>query len=133
MSYLTKTYYRDTFKGESVDDADFPSLLIRAAEIVEELTVYRVSESKLGTFPEETQTRIKNAICAQIEYLEANGGSELDTAAGLQSAGLGKFSYSVAAATGGNTRQSVYAPRTIRILSPTGLLYRGGGHYQTNT
>ncbi len=127
MSYLTKTYYRDSFKGEPVDDTDFPGLLIRAVEIVEEMTMYRVSESGLPAFPEDTQNRIKNAICAQIEYLDANGGSDMDTGADLQSAGLGKFSYTKAAGGDGNTRQSIYAPRAVRILAPTGLLYRGGG------
>ncbi len=127
MSYLTKTYYRDSFKGEPVDDTDFPGLLIRAVEIVEEMTMYRVSESGLPAFPEDTQNRIKNAICAQIEYLDANGGSDMDTGADLQSAGLGKFSYTKASGGEGNTRQSIYAPRAVRILAPTGLLYRGGG------
>ncbi len=127
MAYLTRTYYRDTFKGESVDDADFPGLLIRASEIVEEMTMYRISESGLSSYPEPVQTRIKNAICAQIEYLDANGGSEMDTGADLQSAGLGKFNYTKAAGAGGSTRQSLYAPRAQRILAPTGLLYRGGG------
>lgn len=129
MSYLTKTYYRDSFKGEPVDDADFPGLLLRAAEIVEEMTMYRVSESKLPAFPEEVQNRIRNAVCAQIEYLDANGGSDMDTGADLQSAGLGKFSYTRSAGAGGSTGQSLYAPRAVRILTPTGLLYRGGGCY----
>lgn len=125
MSYLTKTYYRDIFKGEPVDDTDFPGLLNRAIEIVEEMTMYRVSEHKLPTFPENMQNRIKSAICAQIEYLDANGGSEMDTGADLQSAGLGKFSYTKVSGAGGNTRQTIYAPRAIRLLAPTGLLYRG--------
>lgn len=127
MPYLTKTHYRDTFKGESVDDADFPGLLIRAAEIVEEMTMYRVSESKLSMFPVDTQNRVKNAICAQIEYLNANGGSDMDTGADLQGASLGKFSYTRASGVDGSVQQSLYAPRAVRILAPTGLLYRGGG------
>ena len=43
------------------------------------------------------QERVKKAVCAQIEYLDANGGSDLDNGAGLQSASLGKFSYTLAA------------------------------------
>jgi len=126
MAYLTKTYYRDSFKGEPVDDADFPGLLARAAEIIEEMTMYRVTEAGMPDMQPEMQNRIKNAICAQIEYLDANGGSELDTGTDFQSVGLGRFNYSRAAGADGSTKQSVYAPRALRILYPTGLLYRGG-------
>lgn len=127
MSYVTQDYYNDTFHGEPVDKADFPSLLLRAGEIVEEMCMYRISEHRMDTYGANVQDRIRNAVCAQIEYLEANGGSDLDNGAGLQSAGLGKFNYSVAAGMNGSTEQSVYAPRAQRILAPTGLLYRGGG------
>lgn len=129
MPYVTQEYYNDTFRGEPVDEADFPSLLDRAAEIIEELCMYRISESNLNKYGVDTQDRIRKAVCAQIEYLDANGGSEMDNGADLQSAGLGKFNYTKAGSASGSTQQSLYAPRAQRILAPTGLLYRGGGHY----
>lgn len=129
MPYVTQEYYMDTFRGESVDDTDFPSLLNRSAEIVEEMTLYRISESKMDTFDAHIQELIKKAVCAQIEYLDANGGSDMDNGADLQSGGLGKFSYSKSAGASGSTKQSIYAPRAQRILALTGLLYRGGGSY----
>lgn len=125
MSFVDKDYYVDTFHGESVSDADFPSLLERATEIVEEMCSYRISESCLAKYPQEVQERFKKAICAQIEYLDANGGSDMDNGVNLQSAGLGKFNYSRAADGNGNSSQSIYAPRAWRYLVPTGLLYRG--------
>ncbi len=124
--YITETYYNDTFKGEPVDSADFPSLCGRAEEIVEEMTMYRVSDKTFLSFSEEVQERIKKAVCAQIEYLEANGGSEMDNGADLQSAALGKFNYTKSAGANGSTAQSIYSPRALRILLPTGLMYRGG-------
>lgn len=126
MLYVTQEYYDNTYKGESVVNADFPSLCARAEEIIEEMTMYRVSEITFATMPENVQERIKKAVCAQIEYLDANGGSDMDNGVDLQSASLGKFNYSKAAGTDGNTEQSIYAPRAQRILMPTGLLYRGG-------
>lgn len=130
MPYVTQDYYNNTFRGEPVGEADFPSLLDRAAEIVEELCVYRISESNLDKYGADTQERIRKAVCAQIEYLDANGGSEMDNGADLQSAGLGKFNYTRAGAgTAGESGQSIFAPRAQRILAPTGLLYRGGGCY----
>lgn len=129
MSYVTLGYYCNTFQGESVDNADFPALLERASEIVEEMTMYRLTPLSFEAMPESVRDRVMRAICAQIEYLDANGGSEMDTRAGLQSAALGKFSYTAGGSDASGTGQSLYAPRAQRILMPTGLLYRGGGCY----
>lgn len=129
MPYVTQDYYEQDFHGEPVDDADFPSLLDRAAELVEEMCMYRISKHKMDAYGTDVRERIMKAICAQIEYLDANGGSDMDNGADLQSAGLGKFNYSKVSGAGGNTQQPIYAPRALRILAPTGLLYRGGGCY----
>lgn len=130
MPYTTIEYYTDTFRGEPVADADFPSLLERASEIVEEMCMYRIRPELMETYGSFIQERIQKAVCAQIEYLDANGGSDMDNGADdLQSAGLGKFSYARASGANGSTQQSIYAPRALRLLAPTGLLYRGGGGY----
>lgn len=127
MPYVDNKYYADTFKGEPVDDADFPSLCMRAEELIEEMTMYRITPTTVLAMPEAVQERVKMAVCAQIEYLDANGGSDMDNGADLQSAGLGRFNYTKSSGANGSTEQSMYAPRAIRLLSPTGLLYRGGG------
>lgn len=127
MPYVDSKYYANTFKGEPVDDADFPSLCMRAEELIEEMTRYRVTPVTVLTMPETVQERVKMAVCAQIEYLDANGGADMDNGADLQSAGLGKFNYTRSVGANGSTEQSMYAPRAIRLLAPTGLLYRGGG------
>ncbi len=133
MPYITQDYYNSTFHGEPVDDTDFPSLLERASEIVEEMTMYRITESDLDKYGTDMQERVRKAICAQIEYLDANGGSEMDNGSDLQSAGLGKFNYTKYSGVTGSTEQSIYAPRAQRILAPTGLLYRGGDYYAPHT
>lgn len=127
MSYVDISYYIGTYKGEPVDNADFPSLCMRAEELIEEMTMYRISPITVLAMPETVQERVKMAVCAQIEYLDANGGSDMDNGADLQSAGLGKFNYTKSSGANGSTEQSMYAPRAIRLLAPTGLLYRGGG------
>lgn len=127
MPYVDISYYIGTYKGEPVDNADFPSLCMRAEELIEEMTMYRISPITVLAMPETVQERVKMAVCAQIEYLDANGGSDMDNGADLQSAGLGKFNYTKSSGANGNTEQSMYAPRAIRLLAPTGLLYRGGG------
>lgn len=125
MPYVTYDYYNSVFLGESVDDTDFPGLLSRASEIVEEMCMYRISETNFQSLSSDVQDRVKKAICAQIEYLDANGGGDLDMGNDFQSAGLGKFSYTKASSADGAS-QSLYSPRALRYLFPTGLLYRGG-------
>lgn len=127
MPYVTEDYYNEAFHGEPVDTADFLSLSERASELVEEMTMYRLTPVTILAMPEDVQERVKKAVCAQIEYLDANGGSDMDNGNDLQSAGLGKFNYTRASSASGSTEQSIYAPRAIRLLAPTGLLYRGGG------
>lgn len=127
MPYVDISYYIGTYKGEPVDNADFPSLCMRAEELIEEMTMYRISPITVLAMPETVQERVKMAVCAQIEYLDANGGSDMDNGADLQSAGLGKFNYTKSSGVNGSTELSMYAPRAIRLLAPTGLLYRGGG------
>ena len=124
MPYVDERYYVEEYRGESV--SDFPSLCERAGEIIEEMTVYRLTPVTFLVMPEDTRERVKKAVCAQIEYLDANGGSDMDNGADLQSAGLGKFNYSKATGSDGDSKQSLYAPRAQRLLFPTGLLYRGG-------
>ncbi|MFI3172415.1 MAG: hypothetical protein R3Y58_08645 [Eubacteriales bacterium] len=127
MYDVTQDFHINGFHGESVDEADFPSLLDRATEIIEEQTMYRLTETLFESMDEATQIRIQKAICAQIEYIDANGGSEFDNDTGLASAGLGKFNYSASTSSGGTIPRC--SPRALRILAPTGLLYRGGGRY----
>ena len=124
--YVDETYYNDVFKGEPVESAGFSVLCLRAGEIVEELTLYRLTEEVFPMMPETTQKLVKNAVCAQIEYLDANGGAEMDMGNGMSGATLGKFSYSGASSGTGSTEQSIFSPRAERILWPTGLTYRGG-------
>lgn len=124
--YVDEQFYKDTYKGAEVDD--FDSLELRAAEIVEEMTMYRLSGITFATMPEDIQTAVKKAVCAQIEYLDANGGADIDNGVNIQSGTLGKFSYTQGGTSSGSgeSGQSVYAARAIRLLAPTGLLYRGG-------
>lgn len=128
MAYADKIYYDEVYRGEPVPDADFPSLLLRAEEIVEEMTMYRLSGPSFAAMPEDGKERVRKAVCAQVEYLDANGGSDVDTGTDIQSASLGKYSFSRAGGGGeGGAPGRHYAPRALRLLYPTGLLYRGGG------
>ena len=129
MAYVDFKYYTDTFHGEPVSETGFPALENRAAELIEELTMYRLNEYTFEGMSLAVQDAVKRAVCAEIEYIDANGGSDIDNGEALQSATLGKFSYSssaMAAGDGSTDGISKYSPRARRILAPTWLLYRGG-------
>lgn len=124
--YVDECFYYNAYKGSEVEG--FDALELRAAEIVEEMTQYRLTEITFAAMPEAVQHAVKKAVCAEIEYLDANGGADLDNGAGMQSGSLGKFSFTQGSGgMDGESGQSVYSPRALRILAPTGLLYRGGG------
>lgn len=50
--YVDEVYYHDMFRGEPVDDTDFPTLCQRAGEIIEEMTLYRLTEEGFAMMPE---------------------------------------------------------------------------------
>ena len=52
MDYIDSDYYENQYKGEPVDKADFPAILQRAEEIIEELTLYRLTPDVFITLPE---------------------------------------------------------------------------------
>ena len=60
MTYITKEYYDHIFQGEPVAEADFPSLCQRAGEIVEEMTMYRLTGSIFASMPEGTREHIRD-------------------------------------------------------------------------
>ena len=124
--YVDEEYYRMKYHGEEVDELEFNKLCKMAEELIEELTLYRLTPVAFLAMQEDVQERVRQAVCAQIDYLDANGGAEMDNSTGIQSATLGKFSYSGSAGANGSTEQSRFSPRAERLLWPTGLTYRGG-------
>jgi len=123
MVYVDQTYYDDTYKGDSIPEDEFEALEQRASELIDDLTQYRVAQSDNGIadYSAFVQKQFKKAVCSQIEFMNANGGSELLTADNMQSAGLGKFNYS----SGGSVKTRIIAPMVYRYLDPTGLMYGG--------
>mgnify|MGYP000869323556 CR=1 FL=1 len=122
MPYVDYLYYTETYKGVSVDETDFPTLEIRASEIIDELTMHKVKQGSLDTYSPFIQEQFKKAMCAQIEYIDSIGGVDVLDEQPMQSMALGKFNYS---GQNTNTGNSNVSPRVKSLLFPTGLLYRG--------
>lgn len=117
-------YYTDVYKGAEVYDA-LDVLLERSFDIVQQHTLYRLDDiSKLPNFMQEN---IKKAVCAQAEYINANGGLEWLDSGGIASFSIGKFSMSGGSSGSGSSLQQTAAPTMLAYLEAVGLLYRGGG------
>ena len=117
-------YYTDVYKGAEVYDT-LDVLLERSFDIVQQHTLYRLDDiSKLPNFMQEN---IKKAVCAQAEYINANGGLEWLDSGGIASFSIGKFSMSGGSSGSGSSSQQTAAPTMLAYLEAVGLLYRGGG------
>lgn len=117
-------YYTDVYKGTEVYD-DLGVLLDRASDIVRQHTIYRLDD--ISMLPSFMQDNIKRAVCAQVEYINANGGLDWLNSNGVVSFSIGKFSMSSGSSGGGASSQQTVSPAMLAYLEAVGLLYRGGG------
>lgn len=124
---VDKAYF-EAYKGEDIKD--FDSLNGTSQSFIEYLT--RKSESELLELPEVLLKKVKDAICAEINYLDSLGGMKaLNSKQDLQKTSesyAGSYSYSVDSK---NIAQIEYvnglpkAPLIETYLGNTGLLYAG--------
>ena len=70
--YVDETYYNDVFKGEPVESADFQTLCQRAGEIIEEMTLYRLTEEGFSMMSISIHTSAREvtyALLSQSQHL----------------------------------------------------------------
>lgn len=135
-SLVDESYYRDVYKGAEVYD-DLPTLLDRASDIVRQHSLYKLDD--ISALPSFMQENVRKAVCAQAEFIDANGGLDMLTAGGAASFSIGKFSMwngmwgktsgRTSGETSGNVlkRSPAASPLMLSYLEASGLLYRGGG------
>ena len=120
MALVSLTYYAGEYLGEEVATADFRKLDKRAEDVV--LRLINKTEAEVLLLPEPLQTAVKNAICAQLEYLNEYG---IGTATYGSTGGgftVGKVTVQ-AGASGGTALGTIICPAVYAILERTGLLY----------
>ena len=122
MALVTLTYYQNTYIGEPVPAEDFSRFEARAQDLI--LGLIRSTEAAVDAMPEQLQTAVKKAICAEIEYFQEYGINV--SVYGKEAGGgftVGKVSVnngsSTAAASGA---RSMIAPAVYVYLEQTGLL-----------
>ena len=125
MPYVDLSYYLDTYGGdwpEHLTSENFTKLETRASLVIDSLTSSNIQAQGFEDLPPLVQQAIKNAVCAQIEYMLKNG---TDALHGVQpgSVHIGNFSYQVSSAL--DNGNNGISPEAILHLSSSGLLYRG--------
>lgn len=121
MAYADETYYKGTYGGTVIPDADLPRMLAKAAR-----TIDRATREQIGTladWPAEQQTRIKNANCAEAEFQYQYGDvlEAISVAGGYSVGDVSVNAPQVVTALG----SSGLCEETEALLYRTGLLYRG--------
>lgn len=114
-------YYNEIWHGSFEGTAEeFSVLLKRACDTVSNAIF--LSGYTAGTVPEIFRENVMNAVCSQIDFIDISGGADALVSERIQSASVGKFSY-----TSGTSEGSISSlcPLAFSYLIPTGLLYRG--------
>lgn len=112
--YADSVYYKDTYKGTSIPDAELDSHLQRASDLIDQLTYFRIVDG-LTSLTAFQQTQIKNAVCSQADRsYELNGMVE-----GIGSYNVGDVSVSLKDGFEPVSRTA------MGYLRSTGLMYRG--------
>ena len=117
-------YYADTWHGNFDGSAeDLTVLLSRAADAINNVIAF--SGYTVDTAPDVVADNVKKAVCAQADYIDAQGGvSCLADSSGVSSATIGKFSYQSSAQ---GDQAAELCNQAYQYLAPTGILYRGCG------
>ena len=116
-------YYSTVYMGSEADQASFPALCARAADIVGALTRW-VDPDTLDSW---TLALYKKALCAQVDFLALNG---LDSVAGGPDTGFTVGKVSISGKSGSDmvrkgAMASNLSPLVVMYLEQTGLMYPG--------
>ena len=120
MGVVDYEYYSTVYMGSEADEASFPALCARAADVVGAMTRWKDPE----TMTAFQLTLYKKAVCAQVDYFAVNG---LDSVAGGTDKGftVGKVSVnnrnSSETAKGGAMAGNI-SPMCIMYLEQSGLM-----------
>lgn len=119
-------FYLNEWGGNFNGDADALNLCISRAVDVIDNAIY-LTGLTVETMPEKIIPPVYKAVCAQVDYIEYNGGvAAMNDNGDMSNVSLGKFSYSEGT-QGNSSAKSSYelCEQAASYLRPIGLLYRG--------
>ena len=124
-AYADLTYYKNTYLGTAIADANFPQLALRASAQIDALTFDRVAPIITAATETAKIDKIKMATCALSEEIQTQDASG-DSAGGIQSESIGSNSVSYAAGALATLTHDQKLQRVARLyLGNTGLMFRG--------
>lgn len=114
-AYADYAYYRDSFHGSAVSEADFLGLAVKASAYVRAITFGRATANR---------EEVKDATCAAVEIIQQLEKERSGTAKASESVGSWSVSYLNPNSLGldGRTR---LAQAVDLYLAGTGLMYAG--------
>ena len=138
MAYADYEYYKDTYLGTAIQEADFPCLALRASSFLDYYTQGRAGQN-------QDLNAVKMACCALAEQYQSidlarqaalhalQNSANAGEAGELQSQSVGSWSKTYRsggesaqqATTAAQAAQASLASVAAQYLSSTGLLYRG--------
>ena len=140
MAYADYPYYKNTYLGTAIQEADFPRLALRASSFLDYYTQGRAGQN-------QDVNAVKMACCAVAEQYQSidlarqaalhalQNSANAGEAGELQSQSVGSWSKTYRSG-GESAHQPTTAPQAAQAslasvaaqyLSSTGLLYRGRG------
>ena len=106
MSYITKEFYDENFKGTTIPDAEFERLAEIASDVIESVCTVKPTVNDL-----ENPVFLK-AVCYQVEMLYLQGG--IDAIVGFSESSLASGSESLGDYSVGGTGKDVGA-NAVRV------------------
>lgn len=123
MLYIDFQFYTNEFKGVSLSEDAFNSLVGRASDIIDQVTNYKIEQIGFDNLYPTFQQRVKKATVAQVEFMHVNGGVIAMQSSDASNVSIGKFSYSTGVSD--KVMAKSISDSAIAYLNGTGLLYRG--------
>lgn len=128
MAYLTHEEY-EKFGYEVIEKEDFDRLIGKASDYLDVETRSFYQFNSLDEDPSEfRRNKFKKAVALQVEYMYQTGASstaEINSPQSWSVDGMSVTEASRYSNTGKNEAPSIVSEDAIRMLSGTGLLYRG--------
>jgi len=123
-AYATLTYYKNTYLGVVIADADFPRMALRASAVIDSITYNRAAAVITDNDPAASVTAIQKACCAIAEELQTQEQSgNID---GITSESTGAHSVSYGTSSKAQlTNEEKQANVAKLYLAGTGLMFRG--------
>ncbi|WP_101698504.1 hypothetical protein [Clostridium minihomine] len=114
-AYADYAYYRDSYRGSAVSEADFPGLAVKASAYVRAITFGRADADR---------EEVKDATCSAAEMIQQLEKERSGTAKSSESVGSWSVSYLNPNSLGADERTRL-SQAVDMYLAGTGLMYAG--------